>query len=185
MFSERNKSCHSWQPSSGGAERPALCYRINHMTSIISNEAVPAKYELAAQRLIEEVVKDYINLSAHAKKLREFMAEWRRTMSAFRGAEKRYCILAVPSPDGAEAHKRAMNAMILCADTLTNSLQRYIEVNYHLENAERAAFGSEIELLKRHRTILAFDFKSWHGMPQDNLEAAAHKFFGESRSKAA
>jgi len=139
----------------------------------------------AAKRLVEEVVRDYSKLMEHGDQLCGIVKEWKELMTLFRSVEQKAMIEKEPSEDQRAAHLRCINAMILCAETIANACERHLEINFHLEDGMRSELQSEIELIKRHRVILAFEFTGWAPMDKALAKKGERDLFGESGRKAA
>ena len=107
-------------------------------------------------------------------------------MVQLREVERRFMIERKPSPDELMEHRETVNAMIFCADVIVSAATRYLEVNFQMGDAERSGLTAEVDLVARHRKILAFEFNGWHApvLPVQR-DCAIRKTIRESSRKAA
>jgi hypothetical protein len=147
---------------------------------------VEMKHLKAAEKLIKEVYKDFEALIAHRKNLDGIFGQWRDLMKQLRAVEKTCFEDREPTQKDYDGHKNAVNRMIFAADAIASAATRHLETNYHLDANEQESLRSQIDLVKRHREILAFEFKGWHGpIPLDQLKEGGEKLFRESGRKVA
>lgn len=151
-----------------------------------SCEVVEMHHLKAAEKLIREVYKDFQSLIKDRANLESLFDQWSDLMKMLRAVEKRCFIDQEPTKAHLEGHKQAVNKMIFGADAIASIAQRHLETNYHLDEEEQASLRARSDLVKRHRTILAFEFNGWHGpVSADKLKEGSERLFRESSRKAA
>jgi hypothetical protein len=142
--------------------------------------------EQAVKRLTRAIFRDFSILIESRDHLNHIFRQWALLMVRLRDVEKRFMIERKPSADDLIAHRDAVNAMICCADAIVSAAQRHLEVNRQLSDTERNGLSAEIDLVGRHRKILAFEFNGWHA-PRLPLkrDQAIRRAIRESSRKAA
>ena len=103
-------------------------------------------------------------------------------MAALRKLEKKCLIAREPTPEELAIHQKVVSLLIFAADGIASAAERYIQINYHLENHESEALKARVDLVHRHRKLLAFEFGGWHGptLSAEKLLAAKRDFCGET-----
>jgi hypothetical protein len=151
----------------------------------IECEAIEKKHKLAARKLIQEVIRDHVILVRGKLKLEYLFEKWAECMKVLRCLEKRMIETGIPEGE-LKSHGELVEVMIGFSGAISLFARRHLEKNYQLEESERASLSSQIDLVDRHRKILEFEFKGWHGPhSRKELEALAQRFSGVSDRKAA
>lgn len=138
-----------------------------------------------AAKLSEEVIREYAGLLEHPERLCEILEKWKALMRAFREMERKTMIEKEPEKGQLESHLCCMNAMILCADTITQACQRYLEINCPTKETIPGDLAPLIDLLKRQRSFLAFEFKGWSPLPPELARKAEIGLLSDAGRKAA
>jgi len=151
----------------------------------IECEAIEKNHRIAARKLIQEVRKDHVILVRGKLKLESLFERWRECMNVLRGLEKRMIETGMPEGE-LKSHGELVEVMIGFSGAISLFARRHLEKSYQLEESDRSSLSSQIDLVDRHRKILEFEFKGWHGpQSREEVEALAQRISGVTDSKAA
>jgi len=148
-------------------------------------EAIEKKHKVAARKLIQEVRRDHVILIKGKLNLECLFEKWGERMKMLRCVEKRMLETGIPE-SGLKNHGELVEAMIGFSAAIALATERRLLNSCQLDDSERSSLSSQIDLVKRHRKILEFEFRGWHGPhSREELEAVSQRISSVSDSKAA
>jgi len=149
-------------------------------------EAMETKHKVAAKKLIQEVRRDYEVFVQGKASLDFLFMRWGNCMKGLRLIEKGILSTGAPSEEKLKSHRELAELLISFSATISLSAERHLQNNDPLDEAEKASLKEKIDLVKRHRKILEFEFKGWHGqLSREKLEEVSQRISGVTDSKAA
>jgi hypothetical protein len=146
---------------------------------------IESEYLMAAKRLLDEVMCDSAKMIDDTNRVCAAADSWKAVFDGFRSEEEKTMVKGTPSAEKTAAYLSSLNAMIIYAGVFRDYCERHLETSDQIDDEYRAALKSRIDMIKRHREILAFDFASWTPLSKELAEKGERELFGDSGRKAA
>ena len=125
-------------------------------------EAIDAHHKVAVRKLIQEIRRDYAAFIKGGMQLDSIFAEWSARMNGLREVERQMMDYRLPGAD-LQSHGELTDLMIQFCATIGLAAERHLSHRPLLNGAAKPFLHSQAALIQKHRKILEFEFKGWHG----------------------